>query len=82
MHDLSTLREADPGAVFLPVLGTVDLRSGAASALPPGAAVPLGGSGKLALRQADPDPGEYLLLVRSSDVWGNETRTLFPLAVP
>ncbi len=83
VHDLSTLREADPGAAFLPVLGTVDLRSGAASALPPGAAVPLGGgSGKLALRQSDPDPGEYLLLVRSADVWGNETRTLFPLAVP
>jgi hypothetical protein len=80
VYDLALLREADPGAVFLPLIGAVDLRDGAPSAAPFSAGVSIPESGRLALRQVPAEPGDYLVRVRASDVWGNEGDTLFPVS--
>jgi hypothetical protein len=81
VFDLQSVRDADPGAVFVPVQSAADLR-GASSApdLPAGPAVPIPAVGPLLVREQPAEPGSYLLLVRAADVWGNERDHLFPIA--
>jgi hypothetical protein len=79
VHDLAAVQQADPDAVFRPVLSTVDLRTGVPSSLPAAQAVPLPPSGHLHLRQSAADPGDYRVVIRASDVWGNERAAVFPV---
>jgi hypothetical protein len=79
VHDLAAVQQADPDAVFRPVLSTVDLRTGVPSSLPAAQAVPLPPSGRLLLRQSAADPGDYRVVIRASDVWGNERAAVFPV---
>ena len=79
VFDLHAIREADPEVVFSPVVSAVDLRAGAPSDLAPAAGVPIPASGRLALRQAPAEPGDYLVQVRAADVWGNQRDALFPV---
>ena len=82
IYELAAVREADPEVSFVPLVQAMDLRSGAVTTLPPAGGVALPETGRLALRQSTAEPGGYLLLIRASDVWGNERGSLIPVQAP
>jgi hypothetical protein len=69
---LSQIRQADPSAMFVPLIPTVDVDTGAVDAVT-GKPVSIPEDGAIPLTTGPALAGDYALFTTARDVWGNET---------